>query len=213
MYAELSQVRTDWAAMRHDWVSWEFQDGQLFEDDLIRFQVYLENGFLRVAEALVKYRAIHQQAGKDIAKQMDGLTERLEKYQQSAELSIDLRSVILTGIVEIACAVLTDGASTAFKVKSLGEAAIQVIGEGGKSAKYEDHQIGDNPLIFDTVKQYVAAVNQIESDAARAIGDLWLDLNSRLGELETGRRYTNKRTDVSSNSAPQFMDYAKNWRV
>jgi hypothetical protein len=213
MYTELSQVRTDWLAMRHDWTAWEFQDAQLFEDDLIRFQVYLENGFLRVAEALVKYRAIHQQAGKDIAKQMDGLTERFSKYQQSADFSIDLRSLILTGIVEIGCAILTDGLSAAFKVKSLGEAAIQVIGDGGKTASYEDHQIGDNPLIFDTVKQYVAAVNQIESDAARAINDLWMDLHTRLGELENGRRYTNLNTGVSSNSAPQFMDYAKNWRV
>ena len=62
--------------MRHDWTGWEFLDSQLYEDDVIRFQVYLENGFLRVAEALVKYRAIHLQAGRDIAKQMDGVTER-----------------------------------------------------------------------------------------------------------------------------------------
>ncbi len=213
MYAELSQVRTDWMAMRHGWVGWEFVDSQLFEDDLIRFQVYLENGFLRVAEALVKYCAIHQQAGKDIAKQMDGVTERFTSYQQSADFSIDLKSLILTGIVEIGCAILTDGLSAAFEVKSLGAAAVQVLGDGGKTAKYEDHQIGDNAFIFDTVKQYVAAVNQIESAAARAINDLWLDLNSRLGELENGRRYTNLNTAVSSNSAPQFMDYAKNWRV
>ncbi|MBP2320448.1 hypothetical protein JOF56_000833 [Kibdelosporangium banguiense] len=213
MYAELSQVRTDWMAMRHDWVGWEFLDAQLFEDDLIRFQVYLENGFLRVAEALVKYRAIHQQAGKDIAKQMDGVTERFSKYQQSADFSIDLKSLILTGIVEVGCAILSGGLSAAFKVKSLGEAAIQVIGDGGKTAKYEDHQIDDNPLIFDTVKQYVAAVNQIESRAARAIKELWLDLHTRLAELENGRRYTNLNTGVSSDSAPQFMDYAKNWRI
>ena len=41
--------------------------------DVIGFQVYLENGFLRVAETLVKYRAIHRQAGLDIrAGEVDG---------------------------------------------------------------------------------------------------------------------------------------------
>jgi hypothetical protein len=174
-------------------------------------ELYLENGFLRVAESLVKYRAIHQQAGKDIAKQMDGVTERFSKYQQSGDFSIDLKSLILTGIVEMGCAVLTGGLSAAFKVKSVGEAAIQMIGDGGKT--YKENRIDDNPLIFDTVKQYVAAVNQIESDAARAISDLWLDLHTRLAELENGRRYTNLNTKVSSDSAPQFMDYAKNWRI
>ena len=200
--------------MRHDWTGWEFQDAQLYEDDLIRFQVYVENGFLRVAEALVKYRAIHQQAGKDIARQMDGVTERFTEYQQSAGgLSIDLKSLILTGIVEIGCAILTDGLSEAFEVESLAAASTQVIGDGAKTAQYQEHEIGDNPLIFDTVRQYVAAVNQIEAEAARAIGDLALDVHSRLGELENGRRYTNLNTGASSNSAPQFLDYAKNWRV
>jgi hypothetical protein len=217
LYDELGQIRIDWLSMRSGWTSNENLDAQLFEDHVITFQVFVENAFLRIAEALVKYRMIFKEAGKAMATQMDGLTQRFTTYQQSANLNIDWKAIILTGITELVCAVITDGASAVFEVKTLATAGAQMLGEGGKSttvdAPKDDNPIDEHPFLKDTVIQYVANMGKIEKDAASAINDLWMDLNSRLSQLEQGRRYTNKDTNVSSNSAPQFMDYAKNWRV
>ena len=217
-YDELDVIRIDWNSMIDGWTAPEHLDSQLFQDDIIRFQVYVENGFLRIAEALVKYRMIYKKASEAMAKQMDGLTQRFATYQQGAALDIDWKSIILTGITSLTCAIISGGASAVLEVATLAEAGADMLGEGAKTTKSvdvpkSDNPIDDHPFIKDTVIQYVANMAKIEKDAASAINDLWMNLNSRLGELEQGRRYTNKDTQVSSNMAPQFMDYARDWRV
>jgi hypothetical protein len=218
LYGELSQIRVDWMAMRHSMNSPEFIYAQVFEDDFIRFQVYVENGYLRVAEHLVKYRAIFQQAGADMAKVMDGLTQRFATYGQGKGLEIDLRSFLLTGLVEVACAVITGGLSTVFKVKTIAEVATQMVGDAGKTAKDNGQEtnnpIDDHPLIIDTVKQYLDVMAKIERDTASAISDLSLHLHTKVVELEQRRRFQNDLTSVNSDMAPQFLDYTKRgWRV
>jgi hypothetical protein len=217
MYGELAQVRVDWLNMRRSIISVEGNHAQLFENDLIRFQISVENGYLRVAEHLVKYRAIFQQAGEDMAKVMDALTQRFASYGQGKGIDIDLRSFLLTGLVEVACAVITGGLSTVFKVKTIAEVATQMVGDAGKTAKDSGQEtnnpIDDHPLIVDTVKQYLDAMAKIERDTAAAISDLSLHLHTKLAELEQHRRYQNILTNVSSNMAPQFLDYAKGWRA
>lgn len=216
LYDELGQIRIDWLSMRSGWTSNENVDAQLFEDDVIRYQVYVENGFLRIAEALVKYRMIFKKAGEAMAKQMDGLTQRFATYQQGAALDIDWKSIILTGITSLTCAVISGGAGAAFELLTLAEAGADMLGEGGKTTKSvpeAENPIDDHPFLKDTVIQYVANMGKIEKDAASAINDLWLDLHTRLAELEQARRYTTRETHVARDSAPQFMDYAVNWRV
>lgn len=215
-YDELDVIRIDWNSMIDGWTAPEHLDSQLFQDDVIRFQVYVENGFLRIAEALVKYRMIYKKASQAMAVQMDGLTKRFATYQQNAALDIDWKSVVLTGITSLVCAVISGGAGAVLEVATLAEAGADMLGEGGKTTKpapTEENPIDDHPFIKDTVIQYVAHMAKIEKDAASAINDLWMNLNSRTGELEQARRYTNKDTNVSSDSAPQFMDYARDWRV
>jgi hypothetical protein len=217
LYGELSQIRVDWMAMRHSMTSTEHNHAQLFEDDLIRFQVYVENGYLRVAEHLVKYRAIFQKAGEDMAKLMDALTQRFATYGQDEGISIDLRSFLLTGLVEVACAVITGGLSTVFRVKTIAEVATQMVGDAGKTAKDNGQEtnnpIDHHPLIVNTVKQYLDAMAKIERETATAISDLSFDLHTKLAELEQRRQHQNRLTGCTSNTAPQFLDYAKGWRV
>jgi hypothetical protein len=217
MYGELNQIRVDWVNMRLSIISPEGIYSQLFEDDLIRFQVYVENGYLRVAEHLVKYRAIFQQAGEDMAKVMDALTQRFATYGQGKGVGIDLRSFLLTGLVEVACAVITGGVSAAFRVMTIAEVATQMVGDAGKTAKGNGQEtnnpIDDHPLIVDTVKQYLDAMAKIERDMAAAISDLSLHLHTKVVELEQRRLFQNRLTHVNSNMAPQFLDYAKGWRA
>jgi hypothetical protein len=217
LYGELSQIRVDWVTMRLSIVSTEGIHAQLFEDALISFQVYVENGYLRVAEHLVKYRAIFQQAGEDMAKLMDALTQRFASYGQGKGLEIDLRSFLLTGLVEVACAVITGGASSAFRVMTIAEVATQMVGDAGKTAKDKGQEpknpIDDHPLIVDTVKQYLEAMAAIERNTASAISDLSLHLHTKLVELEQRRLYPNQLTHTNSTMAPQFLDYAEGWRA
>ncbi|WP_209642585.1 hypothetical protein [Kibdelosporangium banguiense] len=217
MYGELGQIRVEWVNMRLSIISPEGIHSQLFENDLIRFQIYVENGYLRVAEHLVKYRAIFQQAGADMAKLMDALTQRFASYGQGKGINIDLRSFLLTGLVEVACAVITGGLSTVFKVKTIAEVATQMVGDAGKTAKDNGQEtsnpIDDHPLIVDTVKQYLDAMAKIERDTASAISGLSLHLHTKVVQLEQDRRYVNRLTEVNSNMAPQFLDYAQGWRA
>jgi hypothetical protein len=217
LYDELSQIRVDWVTMRLSIISTEGIQAQAFENALIRFQVYVENGYLRVAEHLVKYRAIFQKAGEDMAKLMDALTQRFATYGQGKGFEIDLRSFLLTGLVEVACAVITGGLSAAFQVRTIGEVVTQVVGDAGKTAKEKGQEpnnpIDDHPLIVDTVKQYLEAVAKIERDTALAISDLSLHLHTKLVELEHRRLYQNKLTQANSDMAPQFLDYAQGWRA
>ncbi|TDP95061.1 hypothetical protein [Labedaea rhizosphaerae] len=219
LYDELGQIRIDWLSMRYGWTATEHLDAQLFEDDLIRFQVYVENGFLRIAETLVKYRMIYKKASEAMAKQMDGLTKRFADYGKDDGAPINWTSIIITGIVELVCAVLTDGVSAVVQASTLAAAGAQMVGEGAKGAtsaekpKEEENPIGKHAFLKDTVIDYMKNMTKLEQDTAKAINDLGMNLHTRVSQLEQARRYTNKSTNASSDMAPQFMDYAKNWRV
>lgn len=213
-YPELSQIRGDWANIRNGWVSTENNDAQAYEDDFIRFQVYLESSFLKLGEYLVKYVEIHRKAGKDIATLMDHLTQQFAQYQPRSEgFTLDLKSFLITGIVELVCAVLTDGVSLAFQAKSLGAAGAQMVGDGAKTLHPTDTPLQSAYFITEVVKQYLDAVNKIEQDVSAALARLKADLNNTMGELRNDRAYVSKITQKSSDQAPQFHDYSQGWRV
>src|SRR5690349_15655171 len=111
-----------------------------------------------------------------MAKLMDALTQRFASYGQGKGFTIDIRSFLLTGLVEAACAVITGGLSTVFRVKTIAEVVTQMVGDAGKTAKDNGQEttnpIDHHPAIADTVKQYLDAMAKIEREMAKAINDL-----------------------------------------
>jgi hypothetical protein len=213
-YPELHPARLNWMEMRKEWVGNLNLSAHEYENDFIPYQVCTENGVYLVAEHLVRYRAIFEQAGKDITKLMFALTDKFAKPNPygSGGPSFDLVSIVVTGLVVVATSVISGGAGGTAGVL-LGTAVTEMLGEAIKTAQAHGTEnkmaLDDHHRLQDTAQQYLEAVTKIERETADAISQLRDNLRTKLAELRDNRRYARLPTDPTRDSTqvPHYGDY------
>jgi hypothetical protein len=182
-YAELFSVRANWAQMRKTWLAPEDNLAQQYENDFLDFQLYTENSTYVVAEHLVRYRATMHSAGEDILALMETLVKLCPRAStapgatEPGTTTLDVFSIIVTGLVVAATTVLTAGAGGVTTAVVLGSAAVEMAGEAGKTAEEKKAPqqrllLEDKMYLRDVVRQYLDGVDKIERDVAEAILDL-----------------------------------------
>ncbi|HEV8555654.1 MAG TPA: hypothetical protein VGR06_04555 [Actinophytocola sp.] len=214
-YPELHPARNNWMQMRKSWISRQDNAAHEFEGDFIKFQVFTENCFYVVAEHLVRYRAIFKKAGEDIARLMFGLTDKFATFNPFPEgggVGFNFLSIVVTGLVAAATAVITEGTGVTAGVL-LGSAVADMLGEAVKTANSTgpdstQYQLESREHLRDVAKQYLDAVEKIESDVSWAINQLFASLRVEVDKLRTERMYEAvPGTGTNATSVPRYRDY------
>ncbi|RSM64477.1 hypothetical protein DMH04_51305 [Kibdelosporangium aridum] len=212
-YNEECTARGDWAEMKEGWFGPARTNAYLYERDFINYQVYTENLGYIIAENIVRYRAIFQQARADITALMNALTKIFAEhdwYGRGGGLTIDFASVVVSGIATAVTTVLTGGGGAVVAAVTL----VDVVGEAIKTAKAEPGNtitvlLQDREYLRDTVKQYLDAVTKVEREAAEAISRLAEALPAKVDEMRVHRDHPTDRgaTTQSGRSLPHYRDY------
>ncbi|MGH3880645.1 MAG: hypothetical protein ACRDSK_26770 [Actinophytocola sp.] len=217
-YAELFSVRSDWAQMRKTWTAPEDNLAQQYESDFLDFQLYTENATYVMAEHLVRYRAIMHRAGEDILALMETLVKLCPRASTApgatdpGGTSLDVFSIVVTGLVVAATTVLTAGAGGVTAAVVLGSAAVEMAGEAVKTAEEKKAPkqrllLEDKMYLRDVVPQYLDGVNKIERDVAEAVLDLRDNLRRELDGLRQTRQYPVNGVGPETGAVPQIDDY------
>ncbi len=211
-YKELTDTRINWVGMRKSWVAREDIYANAYEANFLDYQLRTENCLYTVAEHIVRYRAILHKAGEDIATLMEAMTALCAKPAPEGQGSFNMFSVVVTGLVAVATTVITGGVGGVTAAALLGAAAVEMVGEGLKTAEQKGAKkelVLDNAYYLrDVAKQYLREVEQIEREAATAIQDLYRSLQRELARLREGRRHDlMPGTDVVD-SVPVIDDYS-----
>ncbi|MBP2327473.1 hypothetical protein JOF56_007858 [Kibdelosporangium banguiense] len=204
-YPEVHPARADWMQMRKDFHGALDNAAHEYEGDFITYQVHTENGFYAVAEHIAKYQAIFAQAGKDITSLMKALTETFAKHNWygGTGFTIDVKSVIITGLVAAVTTVISGGITVA---KALASVVTELTGEAGKTA--QSKPIQDHYRLREPAKQYLDAVTKIERDTAEAVKQLYESLRVQIDRIREMRQYEAKpRTGTKTQLAPHYRDY------
>jgi hypothetical protein len=213
-YPEMHPARLNWMEMRQGWVGPLNLSAHEYENDFIPYQVYTENCVYVVAEHMVRYRAIFKKASEDITALTFALTDKFARPNPygSGGATFDLLSIVVTGLVVITTAVITEGTGITVGV-ALSNAVVEMLGEAVKTAKSNgtEHRtaLEDHPRLQDTAQQYIDAVSKIERDTADAITQLRDSLRIELDKLRDKRMYASLPTDRERNSTqvPHYSDY------
>jgi hypothetical protein len=204
-YPELHPARLNWMQMRKDFRGRLDNAAHEFENDFIKYQVHTENCVYVVAEHIARYRAIFKQASEDMAKLMTALSETFAKHNWygGAGFTIDVKSVVITGVVAAVTTVISGGITVA---KALASVVTEIVGEAGKTA--ESKPIQDSYHLRDSARQYLDAVAKIERDTAEAIRLLYESLRRQVDEIRQLRQYQ-ARPDSAGTSmwVPHYKDY------
>jgi hypothetical protein len=211
-YPELHPVRLNWMEMRKGWLGSQALAAHEYENDFIAFQVYTENCFYVVAEHLVRYRAIFQKAGEDIAKLMYAMTDTFAKhdyYRGGDGFKFDVWSIFVTTVVAAATTVIGGPVTTAVVLKT---AATELLGEALKTAESTSRKsqllIEDQTYLRDSVKQYIDQVTNIERDVSHAVKDLYESLRIQVDKLRADRQYEAKPDSHTKTMwVPHYRDY------
>ena len=210
-YKELTDTRINWVGMRKSWVAREDVYANAFEADFLDFQLLTENCLYTVAEHIVRYRAILHKAGEDIATLMEAMTALCAKPAPEGQGSFNMFSVVVTGLVAVTTTVITAGAGGVTAAALLGAAAVEMVGEGLKTAEQKGAKkelVLDNAYYLrDVAKQYLREVEQIEREAATAIQDLYQSLQRELARLREARRHDMMPQSAVTDAVPFFADY------
>ena len=206
-YPEISPTRLNWMTMRSGWSGKQNVSAYEFEGDFLRYQVYTENCIYVVAEHIARYHMIFKTAKDDITKLTDKLTEKFSTWAPKPNLPrVDWPSVLITGLVVVAVAVITEGAGATLGV-TLAETVLEMGGEAAKTAATEPG-LDAHYHYRDTAKQYLDQVNQIEHDLQVSIEGLYENMRHELDELRQRRSYEPiPQSNTQSTFVPHFKDY------
>lgn len=214
-YNEENPSRLNWVGMRKSWVAAEDVCAHEYEYDFLNYQTITENAVFTIAEHLVRYRAIMHQAGEDMLALMDtmvGLCERPAPDQGS----LNLPSIIVTGLVAAATTVATGGVGTTFGVV-LGATAIEVIGEAVKTAEPAEQtelKLDNKEFLRDVAEQYIAAIEKIEREVADAVQKLGANLKERVNLLRQEYKHqTIPDEGRTTTEVPKFPAYLAEMRA
>ncbi len=210
-YKELTNTRVNWVGMRKSWVAIEDVYANEYEADFLDYQLITENCLYTVAEHIVRYRAILHKAGEDIATLMEAMTALCAKPAPEGQGSFNMFSVVVTGLVAVTTTVITAGAGGVTAAALLGAAAVEMVGEGLKTAEQKGARkelVLDNAYYLrDVAKQYLREVEQIEREAAAAIQDLYQSLQRELARLREARRHDLMPYTGVTDAVPVLADY------
>jgi hypothetical protein len=211
-YNEENPARINWVGMRKSWVAVEDVSAHEYEYDFLNYQTITENAIFTIAEHLVRYRAIMHKAGEDLLALMDAMVELCPRPTPEGGVSLNLMSIVVTGLVAAATTVVTGGAGTTFGVV-LGATAIEMLGEAVKTAERSGEsakvlKLDNQEFLRDVVKQYLEETEKIEREVADAVQKLAANLNERLSVLRQQREYPILPTSNQvTGEVPRFPQY------
>lgn len=213
-YQELNAAQGNWSQMRNgsDWQGREANAAHDFEGAFINFQLYTENCFYVVAEHLVRYRAIFQKAGEDITKLMSALTDKFATFDPrptGGGVSVDILSIVVTGLVAATTTVITGGAGAATAIVAFAT-AVEMIGEAVKTAEPNaetTYRLESREHLRDVAQQYLDAVNGIARDVEVAVKQLYENLRTEVDSFRAARTYKLPYTGENATSVPRYRDF------
>jgi hypothetical protein len=206
-YNEENPSRIDWVGMRKSWLANEDVVAHEYEFDFLNYQTFTENAIFTIAEHLVRYRAIMHQAGEDMLALMEKMVDLCPRPGPEPAPPLNLKSIIVTGLVAAATTVVTGGVGTTFGVV-LGTAAIEMLGEAAKTAEPAELVLDDKQFLRDVAKQYIEGIEKIEREVAEAVEKLGTNLNERLTVLRDQREYqTIPDYGRTTREVPKFPEF------
>ncbi|MFI7677080.1 hypothetical protein [Actinophytocola sp. NPDC049390] len=210
-YMDVTDTRINWLVMRKSWVAREDLWAHEYERDFLDYQMRTENCLYAVAEHLVRYRAIMHKAGEDVVTLMEGLIRLCPRPAPAdVQISADVKSIVVTGIVAAAATVLTAGAGGVTAAVLLGATAVEMAGEAVKTASAKkDLVVGNKDYLRDVVREYLKNVEQIEREVAEALTDLGDSLRRRLDQIRQVREYKSYGESPLTDKVPFFDDYRR----
>jgi hypothetical protein len=210
-YRDVTDTRINWVNMRKSWVAKEDLWAHEYERDFLDYQMRTENCLYAVAEHLVRYRAILHQAGEDILALMEALTRLCPRPSRAGETSLDLKSIILTGLVAVTTTVITAGSGGVTAAVLLSSAVVEMVGEAAKGAQRVPEKkliLNDSYHLRDVAKEYLKSVEQIEREVADALTDLGDSLRRRLDQIRQAREYAPYNGELTD-EVPFFEHYRR----
>ena len=210
-YMDVTNTRITWVGMRKSWVAKEDVWAHRYEGGFLDYQMATENCLYAVAEHLVRFRAIMHKAGEDILALMEGLIRLCPRPAPAeVQVSVDVKSIVVTGIVAATTTVLTGGAAGVTAAVLLGAAAVEMAGEAVKTASAKkDLVVGNKDYLRDVVREYLKDAEQIEREVAEALTDLGDSLRRRLDQIRQAREYRCYQESPITDKVPFFDDYRR----
>lgn len=210
-YMDVTDTRINWVGMRKSWVAREDHWAHEYERDFLDYQMRTENCLYAVAEHLVRFRAIMHRAGADVLALMEGLIRLCPRPAPAdVQVAVDVKSIVVTGIVAATATVLTGGAGGVTAAVLLGATAVEMAGEAVKTASVKKELVlGNKDHLRDVVREYLKNAEQIEREVAEALTDLGDSLRRRLDQIRQVREYKCYDESPLTDKVPFFDDYRR----